>query len=87
MSTQIRRTAPHGMTAADVLALPVAIDLKTAARALGLGRTTAYDLAQRGEFPIPLLRLGTQYRARRADLLDVLGIQDRATAPAEPATP
>ncbi|MFD4975615.1 helix-turn-helix domain-containing protein [Streptomyces sp. NPDC058424] len=73
------------MKPAEVLALPVAVDLITAARALSLGRTTAYDLARRGEFPVPLLRLGAQYRARRVDLLDVLGIQDRATAPAERA--
>ncbi|MFF8533767.1 helix-turn-helix domain-containing protein [Streptomyces sp. NPDC015532] len=70
------------MSHAEMLALPVAVDLPTAARALNLGRTCAYDLAKRGEFPVPLLRLGVQYRARRADLLELLGIEQPATAPA-----
>ncbi|WP_406321928.1 helix-turn-helix domain-containing protein [Streptomyces sp. NBC_01637] len=72
----------RALTTAEVLALPAAIDLATAARALSLGRTTAYDLARRGEFPVPLLRIGAQYRARRTDLLDLLGIEQPATAPA-----
>lgn len=76
----------RGMTAAEILDLPAAVDLLTAGRALGLGRTRAYELARRGEFPVPLLRLGAQYRARRADLLDLLGIPDRTTAPAELAS-
>lgn len=62
------------LAAEEVLALPAAVDLLTAGRALGLGRTKAYELAQRGEFPVPVLRLGTQYRVRRADLLNLLGI-------------
>ncbi|MGI5512760.1 helix-turn-helix domain-containing protein [Streptomyces sp. CA-106131] len=66
------------MSNTEVLALPAAVDLVTAGRALSLGRTTAYELARRGEFPVPTLRLGNQYRVRRADLLDLLGI----TAPA-----
>lgn len=66
------------MTVDDLLALPVAVDLLTAGRALGLSRTTTYDLARRGEFPVPLLRLGAQYRARRADLLALLGIDQPA---------
>ncbi|MFE7387242.1 helix-turn-helix domain-containing protein [Streptomyces sp. NPDC057582] len=68
------------MSNAEILALPVAVDLVTAGRALSLGRTTAYELARRGEFPVPLLRLGAQYRARRADLLDLLGIEQPAAA-------
>ncbi|MFE4409082.1 helix-turn-helix domain-containing protein [Streptomyces sp. NPDC056821] len=76
----------RALSAAEVLALPAAVDIVTAGRACGISRTTSYELARRGEFPVPLLRLGNQYRVRRSDLLDVLGIQDRVTAPAEPAT-
>ncbi|MGC5007442.1 integrase [Streptomyces sp. DT203] len=72
----------RALTTAEVLALPAAVDLVTAGRALSLGRTVTYDLARRGEFPVPLLRLGAQYRARRSDLLDLLGIEQPATAPA-----
>ncbi|MEU3898816.1 hypothetical protein [Streptomyces sp. NPDC045251] len=75
----------RGMSTAEILDLPAAVDVLTAGRALNIGRTRSYDLAKRGEFPVPLLRLGAQYRARRADLLDLLGIPDRATAPTEHA--
>ncbi|XKK59429.1 helix-turn-helix domain-containing protein [Streptomyces sp. ARC32] len=70
----------RALTAAEVLALPAAVGLATAGRALGIGRTLAYDLARRGEFPVPLLRLGNAYRVRRADLLAVLGIETPTTA-------
>lgn len=32
--------------------------IERAAEILGLGRTTAYDLIQRGEFPVPTLQIG-----------------------------
>jgi excisionase family DNA binding protein len=63
-----------GMTRAEVLALPAVVDITTAARVLGLGRSTAYDLARRGEFPCRILRLGSSYRVPTAELLRVLGI-------------
>ena len=72
----------RGLSDAEVLALPAAVDLVTAGRALSLGRTTSYDLARRGEFPVPTLRLGNQYRVRRADLLALLGIEQPAGSPA-----
>ena len=68
------------MQVSDLLALPAAVSLTTAGRALGLGRTKTYELAQQGEFPVPVLRLGTQYRVRRADLLDLLGIEQPTAA-------
>jgi excisionase family DNA binding protein len=65
------------MTRDELLGLPVSVKLwPTAARALGLGRTTAYELARRGELPVPVLRLGSRYRVNRADLLRALGITD-----------
>lgn len=70
------RTTP--MTADELRKLPAAVDLPTAARALNLGRTGAYSMAKRGDFPVPLLRMGSQYRARRADLLALLGVADTA---------
>ncbi|MFG2671169.1 hypothetical protein [Streptomyces sp. NPDC048445] len=66
----------------EVLALPAAVDLVTAGRACGISRTTSYELARRGEFPVPLLRLGAQYRARRVDLLALLGLEQTAASPA-----
>jgi len=63
-----------GMTRSELLALPVAVDLTTAARALGLGRSTAYELARRRKFPCRVLHVGSSYRVPTADLLRVLGI-------------
>ncbi|MGH3217865.1 MAG: helix-turn-helix domain-containing protein [Streptosporangiaceae bacterium] len=64
----------HGMTRAELLALPVVVDITTAARALGLGRSTAYELARRNEFPCRILHIGSSYRVPTAELLRVLGI-------------
>ena len=63
-----------GMTRAELLALPVAIDLVTAGRALGIGRTRAFELARRGAFPVPVLRVGMTYRVPTAALLELLGV-------------
>jgi predicted DNA-binding transcriptional regulator AlpA len=73
----------EGLTRAELLALPVVIDIATAARALGLGRSTAYELARRDEFPCRVLRIGSSYRVPTADLLRVLGI-DLGEQPAPP---
>ena len=66
--------ARNGLTRAELLALPAVVDVATAARALGLGRSTAYELARRGELPCRVLHIGSSYRIPTADLLRVLGI-------------
>ena len=73
-----RDVASHdrdAMTRAELVALPAVIDVTTAARALGLGRSTAYDLARRGKFPCRVLHIGSSYRVPTAELLRVLGIE------------
>lgn len=65
----------QGLTRAEILALPAVVDVTTAAQALGLGRSTAYELARRDEFPCPVLRVGSTYRIPTAGLLRVLGIE------------
>lgn len=72
------RPRATSMTVKELRALPAAVDLPTAARALSLGRTNAYAMARQDKFPVPLLRMGSQYRARRADLLALLGVADTA---------
>lgn len=75
--------AKEGLTRAELLALPVVVDVATVARALGLGRSTAYELARRDEFPCRVLRIGSSYRIPTAELLRVLGIDpDSGSAPA-----
>ncbi|MFS0695209.1 helix-turn-helix domain-containing protein [Streptomyces nitrosporeus] len=57
--------------------LPVSVDLRTAARALGVCSATGYRLIHRGEFPCPVLRVGGQYRIPTNALMRVLGIEER----------
>lgn len=54
--------------------LPAVVNLMTAARALGIGRTKAYQLAQGDEFPCRIIRVGRGYHVPTADLLTVLGV-------------
>lgn len=67
-------TKDRTLTYEEVLNLPVTVDLVTAGRAFGIGRTTAHDLARSEEFPCKVLRLRGSYRVLRADLLRALGI-------------
>jgi len=62
------------LTLAEVTALPAVTDLVTAGRALGLGRTRAYELARAGQFPCPVIRAGGSWRVPTAGLLTVLGL-------------
>lgn len=64
----------EGMTLAELLAMPVMVDIGTAARALGLGRSTGYELVRRDEFPCRVLHVGNSYRVPTAELLRILGI-------------
>lgn len=69
-----------GMTREELLALPASIDLVTAGRALGIGRTLAHELARQGEFPVRVLRLGNRYRVPTAEVLRALGVGAQAAA-------
>jgi hypothetical protein len=51
------------------------VDVLTAGRAVGVSsHTTAYRMAQNGEFPFPVLRIGRQWRVPTAALRQVLGL-------------
>jgi hypothetical protein len=58
------------------------VDLMTAARALGLGRTKAYELARQSRFPCPVIRIGETYRVPTAGLLELLGVSAEQQPPA-----
>ncbi len=60
----------------EVRALPAAVDLVTAGRAFGLGRTKAHEMTRAGTFPTRVMRLGNTYRVAKADLLRALGETD-----------
>lgn len=53
----------------------------TAGKFLGISRNTAYRLARRGAFPLPLIRVGAQYRVPTAALIAALRPE-----PGEPGT-
>jgi hypothetical protein len=59
----------------DLANLPSVVPLMTAARALGLGRTKAYELAQKDRFPCRVIRIGDKYTVPTADLLRLLGVR------------
>ena len=71
-----------GLTRAELLALPVTVDVPTAARALGLGRSTAYELARRDEFPCRVLRVGNSYRIPDGGIRDA-GLASNSPTPEE----
>lgn len=72
------------VTIARLRAAPT-VDLMTAARALGLGRTKAYDLARRQQFPCRVIRIGDTYRVPTAGLLKLLGLapDEQGRSPAD----
>ncbi|MEU3255830.1 hypothetical protein [Streptomyces sp. NPDC006997] len=86
-ATPTERPAARGMQLHELLALPVAVDLETSNRALRMGRTKGFELAKRGEYPVPVRRDGRTYRVNRADLLRELGIDPNGdgAGPASPA--
>jgi excisionase family DNA binding protein len=64
----------------ELQALGATTDVVTAGKLLGISRNTAYRLARRGAFPLPLVRAGAQYRVPTAALIAALHPQ-----PTEPA--
>jgi predicted DNA-binding transcriptional regulator AlpA len=67
------------MSRDELLALPATTSIESAARALGMGRTRAYELAKRGQFPCKVIRIGVSYRVVTADLHRLLGVEKSAT--------
>ena len=72
------------MSPAELLALPVSVDLATAGRAFGFGRTKSFELARLGEFPCRVIRVGSgpnpKYRVSRSAIFAALDIDPSATA-------
>ena len=75
------------ITVTQLRNLPATVDLMTAARVLGLGRTKAYELAKHDRFPCRVIRIGDLYRIPTAGLLELLGSPGRAGHRAQPAPP
>jgi len=73
---------PNRWTAEEIRALGVTTDVVTAGAILQIGRTSAYKLAQDGEFPLPVIRAGSQYRVPVAHILQLLGLDKPQQEPA-----
>ena len=70
-----RNTPGPALTLAELLRLPTVVDLMTAARALRIGRTKAYELARHDQFPCRVIRIGDLYRVPVAELRRLLGTE------------
>ncbi|MEU8919429.1 DNA-binding protein [Kitasatospora sp. NPDC048545] len=68
----------RGMTAREVLDLPVTISVVTAARALGMGPNKAYGLIKRGDFPVDMITVGGTKRVLTTALWTFLGLDGLA---------
>jgi predicted DNA-binding transcriptional regulator AlpA len=63
-------------TGIDVRDLPLVVDLPTAARLLGNGRSSAYELVRTGQWPTPVIRAGRLIGVPTAPLLAALGLTE-----------
>jgi predicted DNA-binding transcriptional regulator AlpA len=68
------------MSPDELRELPVVVDLPTAARILGVGRTVAYRLVRSGQWPTPVLRVGRLLRVPTAPLLELVGVSAPASS-------
>lgn len=78
--THVLSETPFSLVLDGVPVAPT-LDVETAGRLFGIGRTTAYALARAGEFPCELIRVGRAYRVVTADLLRVLNITRKSDGP------
>ena len=60
------------LTLDEIRALPAVVDLVTAARIVGVGRTKAHEMVRAGTWPTRVLRLGKAYRVPTAELIALL---------------
>lgn len=59
---------------------PHFVSLEEAAKVLGIGRSTAYAMAKRGEFPVAVVRVGSKLKVSSYRLDQLLGVEDEARA-------
>ncbi|MFJ4627216.1 hypothetical protein [Streptomyces sp. NPDC088847] len=74
METQEAGSRVTPLTAAEVLALPPVVDLVTAGRAFGIGRSSAYLAARNETFPVPVMRINSSLRVVTAEIRRALQI-------------
>ena len=67
-----RAGAPWRMSLAELRTLPLAVNVETAAAALGVSRAAAYDAIAHDEFPARVIYVGRRIKVVTASLIDLL---------------
>jgi predicted DNA-binding transcriptional regulator AlpA len=62
------------------------ISLGDAAQMLGIHRTTAWAIHDRGDFPVPVIKVGGHWRVVRAHLHHFINTGERVTLPFNPVS-
>lgn len=65
----------------ELYGLPPLVDVPTAARVLGIGRSLAYDLVRKGSWPTNVIRMGTVIRVPTAALVRLTEQSDEPRRP------
>lgn len=66
-------------TLAQIRSWPAAVSVPVAATAFGFGRSHAYDLVARGEFPARVIKAGGRYLVVTAEIVRQLSASEPAT--------
>jgi hypothetical protein len=72
MVAMLRVTERSGLTLAQVRKLPAAVDVTTAAQALGVSRSSLYQAIAEGTAPVQVVTVGHRKKVITASLLGVL---------------
>jgi hypothetical protein len=83
MRTRRVRGVPKAATTPtieEIKTWPATVDLVTAARPYGIGRTKAHEMARAGTFPVRVLMIGNRYRVSTAEILAHLGVGDAGSS-------
>ncbi|MEO3780499.1 helix-turn-helix domain-containing protein [Micromonospora sp. B11E3] len=67
-----------------IRSLGAVTDVATAGQIFGLSRSGAYEMAQAGTLPVPVIKVGSRYRVSVAAIIAVLTATDPTRPP--PAT-
>ncbi|EYT53327.1 hypothetical protein H483_0117670 [Dietzia sp. UCD-THP] len=72
------------MTREELLALPATIKAPQVAKALDVSTVTVYKMIREGTLPVPMHRMGQNFKFPTAPLLEYLGIRDEGSDPTPP---
>ena len=76
-------SSTRGGLPVDVSNGPPTLTITEAAQVLGIGRNLAYELARRGDFPAPVLKLGNRLVVPRQPLLELVGLNAKSRGSAD----